>query len=129
MKGTTTTASNSINNNHNNNKNKQYLTLKDIAPQWSETLRKILNANGNDRDIVNRLYSEINDYKKRVVGEEYGYDQSYVMQGTKKTCQECTTISGNFSYAIRRHNNIKPQQIIDKFTNHWNENHVDITST
>jgi hypothetical protein len=127
MKGTTTTASNSISNNYNKNKNKEYLMLREIAPQWSETLSKILN--GNNKDIVNRLYSKINDYKKCIVGEAYGYDHSYVMQGTKKTCQECTTISGTFSYAIRRHNNIKPQQIIDKFTNHWNENHVDITST
>ena len=120
MKGTTT-ASNSIN--KHNNKNKEHLTLRDIAPQWF----KILNENGNDENIVYRLYSEINDYKKCVVGEAYGYDQSYVMQGTKRTCQECTTISGNFSYAIRQHNNLKLEETIDKFTKHWNEKHRDIT--
>jgi hypothetical protein len=116
----TTLAVNSIN----NNKIKEYHTLKDIAPQWFERLNKILNENDdNYEDIVYRIYSEINDYKKCVVGEAYGYDQSYVIQGTKKTCQECTAISGNFSYALRRHNNLKLEEIIDKFIKHWNEKH------
>lgn len=123
MKGTSA-AANSI-----NNKN-EYVTLRDIAPQWFERLNKILNENdGNYEDIVYRFYSEINDYKKCVVGEAYGYDQSYVMQGTKKTCQECTTISGHFSYVLRQHNNCKLGEIIDKFIKHWNEKHRDIIPT
>ena len=88
MEETTTTPSNSINNHDNNTTSKEYITLRDIAPEWFETLSKILNANGNDDDIVIRLYSQINDYKKCVVGEAYGYDQSYVIQGTNGTCQE-----------------------------------------
>jgi hypothetical protein len=125
MEETTTTPSNSINNHDNNTTSKEYITLRDIAPEWFETLSKILNANGNDDDIVIRLYSQINDYKKCVVGEAYGYDQSYVIQVTNITFQECTTISGNFSYAIRLHNSVKLKETIDKFTKHWNEKHRD----
>ena len=110
-----------------NNKNTGHLSLRDITPQWFERLNKILNENDNEKgDIVYRLYSEINDYKKCIVGEAYGYDQSYVTQGTKKSCQECTAISGNFSYAVRRHINNKLEETIDKFTKHWNEKHRDI---
>ena len=116
----TTLAANSIN----NNKLKEYLTLKDITPQWFERLNKIINENGNDEDIVYGLYSEINDYKRCIVGEAYGYDQSYAIQGTNRNCQECTAISGNFSYALRRYNNNhKLKEIIDKFIKHWNEKH------
>ncbi len=54
--------------------------------------------------------------------EAYGYDSSYVIQRTKRNCQECTAMSGNFSYVLRRFNNHKLEEIIDKFTKHWNEN-------
>jgi hypothetical protein len=67
----TTLAANSIH----DNKFKEYLTLKDIVPQWFERLNTIINENGND-DIVYGLYSEINDYKRCIIGEAYGYDQS-----------------------------------------------------
>jgi uroporphyrinogen-III decarboxylase len=102
-------------------KNKEYLTLRDITPQWFERLNKILNE--NDKGIIHRLYSEINDYKRCIVGEAYGYDSSYVVQGTKKNCQECIAISGNFSYVLRRCNKEKLEEIIYKFTKHWNEKH------
>jgi uroporphyrinogen-III decarboxylase len=86
-----------------------------------------INENGIDEYIVYRLYSEINDYKRCIVGEAYGYDQSYAIQGTKRNCQECTAISGNFSHALRRHNNNhKLEEIIDKFIKHWDEKHRDI---
>jgi hypothetical protein len=113
----TTAAANSV-----NNKNKEYLTIRDIAPQWFERLSKILKENDNE-DIIHKLYSEINDYRRCIVGEAYGYDESYVIQGTERYCQECTNISGNFSYILRRCNNDKLEDIIDKFTKHWNEKH------
>jgi hypothetical protein len=103
----TTLAANSINNNN----IKEYLTFRDIAPQWFERLNKIVNENGNDDDIVYGSYSEINDYKRCIVGEAYGYDQFYAIQGTKRNCQECSAISGNFSYALRRHKNQKLKEI------------------
>lgn len=88
MEGTTI-ASNSSNS---NNKNKEYLMLRDIAPQWFERLNKILNEKENDNGIVYELYSEINNYKSCIVGEAHGYDESYVIQGTKSNCQECTAM-------------------------------------
>jgi hypothetical protein len=120
MKRIRAVASNSTNNN-NNNKNKEYLTLREITPQWFERLNKILNK--NDEDIVNELYSEINDYARCIIGEAYGYNSSYVIQGSKKNCQECVAMSGIFSYALRRYNKLKLEQIIDKFTRHWNKKH------
>jgi hypothetical protein len=111
-------AANSIDNND----------FRDIAPQWFERLNKILKENDHDNeDIIHKLYSEINDYRRCIVGEAYGYDESYVIQGTERYCQECTRISGNFSYMLRRRrHNDKLEDIIDKFTKHWNEKHREI---
>ena len=117
MKRTTALAANSTNNNK-----KKYLTLREITPQWFERLNKI--SNENDGDIVNELYSEINDYARCIVGEAYGYDSSYVIQGTKKYCQECVAMSGRLSYALRRYNKPKLEEIIDIFTKHLNEKHI-----
>lgn len=36
---------------------------------------------------------------------------------------------GNFSYAIRRHNNRKVEEIKDKFIKHWNEKHRESMNT
>jgi hypothetical protein len=85
-----------ITTNSTNNKNKKYLALRDIIPQWFERINKILKDNDSE-DIIFSLYFEINDYKRWVIGEAYGYDESYVIEGTKRYCQECTAISGNFS--------------------------------
>jgi hypothetical protein len=49
-----------------NSKNKAYLTLKEITPQWFERLNKILNE--NDEDIVNiphRMSKQLNNTKWR----------------------------------------------------------------
>jgi hypothetical protein len=61
VKTTRALAANSTNKN-NNNKNEEYLTLREITPQWFERLNKILNE--NDENTVNELYSEINDYAR-----------------------------------------------------------------
>ena len=74
------------------------MTLREITPEWFERFNKILNV--NDEDIIHTLYSEINDYKKCIVGEAYGYDPSYVIQKLKRYCQECTAICSNFSYGL-----------------------------
>jgi hypothetical protein len=66
-----------------------------------------------------------NNYKKCIVGGAHGYHPSYVIQRTKRNCQECTVISGNFSYVLRRFNNHKLEEIIDRFTKHRNEKHRD----
>ena len=108
-----------------NNKNKKYLALRDITPQWFEQINKILKDNDSE-DIIFSLYFEINDYKRCVIGEAYGYDESYVIQGTKRYCQECTAISGNFSYALRRYDSHRLEEVIDRFTKHWNEKHSEI---
>jgi hypothetical protein len=107
-----------------NSKNKAYLALKEITPQWFQRLNKILNE--NDVDLVYDLYSEINDYARCIVGEAYGFDSSYIIQGTKKNCQECLAISGKFSYTLRRYNKLKLKEIIDIFTEHWNERHRNV---
>jgi hypothetical protein len=120
VKTTRALAANSTNKN-NNNKNEEYLTLREIIPQWFERLNKILNE--NDENTVNELYSEINDYARCIIGEAYGYDSSYVISGTKKNCQECVAMSGRFSYVLRRYNKPQLEEIIDKFTKHWNKKH------
>jgi hypothetical protein len=111
-----------------NNKNKEHLVFRDITPQWFERLNKISKEeNGNNDETLFRLYYEINDYKRCIIGEAYGYDESYVIQGTKRYCQECTAISGNFSYALRRYDNHKLEEVIERFTKHWNEKHTPLT--
>jgi hypothetical protein len=108
-----------------NNKNKEHLIFRDITPQWFEWLNKISKEeNDNDEETLFRLYYEINDYKKCIIGEAYGYDESYIIQGTKRYCQECTALSGNFSYVLRRYNSHKLEEVIERFTKHWNEKHT-----
>ena len=38
-------------------------------------------------------------------------------------CHECVAMSGRLSYALRRYNKPKLEEIIDIFTKHWNEKH------
>jgi hypothetical protein len=111
------------------NRNKHLIGFKDISPQWFERLSKILdedNKKENKDEIVHKLYPEINSYEKCVVGEAYGYDSSYVIEGTKKRCQQCVALSGNFSYYLRLFDKQKIIETIDEFTKHWNEQHRDV---
>ena len=116
-------------NNISNNRNQHLIGFKDISPQWFERLNKILdedNKKENEDEVIHKLYSEINSYEKCVVGDAYGYDSSYVIEGTKKRCQQCVTLSGNFSYYFRLFDKLKIIETIDEFTKHWNEQHRDI---
>jgi len=123
MEGTIDAANSTI-----NNKKKEHLTFRDITPQWFEWLNKISKEEKDDDDeTLFRLYFEINDYKRCIIGEAYGYDESYVIQGTKRYCQVCIALSGNFSYALRRYDSHKLEEIIERFTKHWNEKHTPMT--
>jgi hypothetical protein len=64
-----------------------------------------------------------------VVGEAYGYDSSYVIEGAKKRCRQCVALSGSFSYYLRRFDKEKIIETTDEFTKHWNEQHRDIVIT
>jgi hypothetical protein len=116
-------------NNISNNRNQHLIGFKDISPQWFERLNKILdedNKKENEDEVIHKLYPEINSYEKCVVGEVYGYDSSYVIEGTKKRCQQCVALSVNFSYYFRLFDKQKIIETIDEFTKHWNEQHRDI---
>jgi hypothetical protein len=120
-------------NNVSSNRNQQLIELKDISPKWFERLNKILGENNNKKenesDIIHKLYPEINSYEKCVVGEAYGYDSSYAIEGTKKRCQQCAALSGNFSYYLRLFDKQKIIETIDEFTKHWNEQHRDVITS
>jgi uroporphyrinogen-III decarboxylase len=113
-----------------NNRNPHLIGFKDISPQWFEKLNKILdegnNKKENEDEIIHKLYHEINSYEKCVVGEAYGYDSSYVIEGTRKRCQQCVALSGNFSYYLRLFDKQKIIETIDEFTKHWNKQHKDV---
>lgn len=112
-----------------NNRNQHLIGLKDISPQWFEKLHKILgedNKKENEDEIIHKLYPEINSYEKCMVGEAYGYDSSYVIEGAKKRCQQCVVLSGNFSYYLRLFDKQKIIETIDEFTKHWNKQHKDV---
>jgi hypothetical protein len=117
-------------NNISNNRNQYLIGFKDISPQWFERLNIILdednNKKENESDIIHKLYPEINSYEKCVVGEVYGYNSSYVIEGAKKRCQQCVALSGNFSYYFRRFDKQKIIETIDEFTKHWNEQHTNV---
>lgn len=69
------------------------MTFRDITPQWFEWLNKTSKEEKDDDETLFRLYFEINDYKRCIIGEAYGYDESYVIQGTKRYCQVCIALS------------------------------------
>ena len=95
----------------------ELLTLDTIAPIWAKRLEEsellpILSF----RRL--RLYLELKDTSKCVVGEAYGFSSSYI-----SSCKRCSKIGCKFMFYFMIHSYSKLERTKNEFVTHWSEKH------
>jgi hypothetical protein len=97
-------------------------TLADISPLWAHIIK-----NG----VANQTAYRSNDTKRCVVGEAYGFSNSYAEYHNEKYCDTCNRIGWRFwsCEAAERTDSFNAfgytmQQVSDMFVEHWNEVHA-----
>ena len=95
----------------------ELLTLDTISPTWAKRLEqsKLLPLLSLERL---RLYLELRDTSKCVVGEAYGFSSSYVFD-----CKLCSKISWKFMFYFMIHSYSKLEDTKNGFMKHWGEKH------
>ena len=97
--------------------NQELLTLDIISPIWAKRLEgsKLLPLLSFRRL---RLYLELKDTSKCVVGEANGFSSSYVSD-----CKRCSKIGWKFMFYFMIHSYSKLERIKKEFVKHWGEKH------
>ena len=72
------------------------------------------------------IFSDLIDYKTRIVGEADGFSPSYVLYGSVNHCMICTSLSREFAYATKMSDLNKLMDAKQKLTRHCNETPSDI---
>jgi hypothetical protein len=100
-----------------NVQDKELLTLDAISPIWAKKLEesKLLPLLSLRRL---KLYLELRDASKCVVGEAYGFSSSYVYD-----CKSCSKISWKFMFYFMIHSYSKLEDTKKEFVKHWGEKH------
>ena len=100
-----------------NLENQELLTLDTISPIWAKRLEesKLLPLLSLERL---RLYLELKDTSKCVVGEAYGFSSLYVFD-----CKLCSKIGWKFMFYFMIHSYSKLERTKKEFVKHWSENH------
>src|SRR5919199_1788653 len=96
------------------------LSLSDISPTWAKRLQGKQPLLPFLVSLTRlRWLSEITDPRKCVVGEAYGFPDSYT-----DSCSQCASIGNKFSlyFAICCHK--KLEKVEQMFVKHWNEKHT-----
>jgi hypothetical protein len=93
------------------------LTLYSISPLWTKRLEesKLLPILSLRRL---RLYLELKDTSKCVVGEAHGFSSSYVFD-----CERCSKIAWKFMFYFMIHSYSKLERTKNEFVKHWGEKH------
>jgi hypothetical protein len=103
--------------NDNGIQNQELLTLNTISPIWAKKLDESkLFPLFSLRRL--RLYLELKDTSKCVVGEAYGFSSSYVFY-----CNMCSKISWKFMFYFMIHSYSKLEGTKKQFAKHWHEKH------
>jgi hypothetical protein len=93
------------------------LTLDTISPTWTRKLEESkLFPPLSLRRL--RLYLELKDSSKCVVGEAYGFSSSYEF-----SCKCCSRIGWKFMFYFMIHSYSKLQRTKNEFVKHWGEKH------
>jgi hypothetical protein len=97
--------------------NQELLMLDTISPIWAKKLEesKLLPVLSLKRL---RLYLELKDTSKCVVGEAYGFSSSYVYD-----CKRCSKIAWKFMFYFMIHLYSKLEETKKGFVTHWGEKH------
>jgi hypothetical protein len=95
----------------------ELLTLDTISPTWAKRLEesKLLPILSRERL---RLYFELKDTSKCVVGEAYGFSSSYLY-----SCKQCSKIGWKFMFYFMIHSYSKLETTKKEFVKHWSERH------
>jgi hypothetical protein len=95
----------------------ELLTLDTISPIWAKRLEesKLLPLLSLRRL---RLYLELRDTSKCVVGEAYGFSSSYVFD-----CKLCSKIAWKFMFYFMIYSYSKLEATKNGFVKHWGEKH------
>src|ERR1041385_6477557 len=103
--------------NDNGIQNQELLTLYNISTTWAKKLEesKVLPILSLERL---RLYLELKDTSKCVVGEASGFSSSYVY-----SCRPCSKISWKFMFYFMIHSYSKLERTKNEFVKHWGEKH------
>jgi hypothetical protein len=104
---------------HMNNEmqDQELLIFDTIAPIWAKRLEesKLLPILSLRRL---RLYLELIDTSKCVVGEAYGFSSSYL-----SSCKRCSKIGWKFMFYFMIHSYSKLERTKNEFVKHWGEKH------
>ena len=102
---------------NNEMQDQELLIFDTIAPIWAKRLEesKLLPILSLRRL---RLYLELRDTSKCVVGEAYGFSSSYVY-----SCRPCSKISWKFMFYFMIHSYSKLERTKNEFVKHWGEKH------
>jgi hypothetical protein len=103
--------------NGNEIQNQELLTLDTISPVWAKKLEesKLLPLLSIRRF---RLYLELKDTSKCVVGEAYGFSSPYVYD-----CKLCCKIGWKFMFYFMIYSYSKLDNTKKEFVKHWSEKH------
>ena len=95
----------------------ELLTLDTISPIWAKRLEesKLLPILSLRRL---RLYLELKDTSKCVVGEAHDFSSSYVY-----SCKPCSKIGWKFMFYFMIHSYSKLERTKNEFVTHWSEKH------
>jgi hypothetical protein len=101
----------------NNNPENQELTLATVSPVWAERLEqsKLLPLLSLRRL---RLYFELKNTSKCVVGEAYGFSSSYLFN-----CKVCSKIGWKFMFYFMIYSYSKLEETKKEFVKHWSDKH------
>ena len=100
-----------------NVQNQELLALDTISPVWAKRLEEseLLPLLSLERL---RLYLELRDTSKCVVGEAYGFSSSYVY-----SCKRCSKIGWKFMFYFMICSYSKLEETKNQFVEHWSEKH------
>src|ERR671933_2284264 len=100
-----------------NVQNQELLRLDTISPLWAKRL-----GESELLPILSfrrlRLYLELKDTSKCVVGEAYGFSSSYI-----SSCKRCSKIGCKFMFYFMIHSYSKLERTKNEFVTHWSEKH------
>jgi hypothetical protein len=102
---------------NNEMQDQELLIFDTIAPIWAKRLEesKLLPILSLRRL---RLYLELRDTSKCVVGEAYGFSSSYI-----SSCKRCSKVGWKFMFYFMIHSYSKLERTKNEFVKHWGEKH------
>ena len=101
---------------------KKELSIHEIAPLWSKIL-PILPKTERQEFYTNNKRLDISDCKYCIVGEAYGFNDSYSHNGNDDFCYPCYACAVNFGYNLLL-SQAEREGFVDTFVDHWNESHA-----